>query len=122
LLLTREPYAIDLDAVIAKAGAQGVAMELNADPHRLDIDWRACRVARDKGTIVSIGPDAHSPAGLDHLAMGIGIARKGALGASHVLNSMTAAEVLAFARARRGGRPVDVHARTAQGAPHSAAG
>jgi DNA polymerase (family 10) len=109
LLLTREPYAIDMNAVIAKAGEVGVAVELNADPHRLDIDWRACRVAREKGTLVSIGPDAHSPAGLDHIAMGIGIARKGALGASHVLNSMTAAQVLAFARARR-----DRRARTAQ--------
>jgi DNA polymerase (family 10) len=101
LLLTREPYAIDMNAVIAKAGEVGVAVELNADPHRLDIDWRACRMAREKGTMVSIGPDAHSASGLDHIAMGIGIARKGALGASHVLNSMTAAQVLAFARARR---------------------
>lgn len=101
LLLTREPYAIDIAAVIDKAGANGVAIELNADPHRLDIDWRACRMARERGTLVSIGPDAHSPAGLDHIEMGVGIARKGALGTSHVLNSMSAREILAFARARR---------------------
>jgi DNA polymerase (family X) len=104
LLLTREPYAIDLAAVIEKAGRVGVAVELNADPHRLDIDWRACRLARDAGTLVSIGPDAHSPQGFDNLETGVAVARKGWLGAPHVLNSRTADEVLAFARARRTSR------------------
>ncbi len=103
LLLTREPYAIDMTAVIAKAGAVGVAVELNADPHRLDIDWRLCRIAREHGTLVSIGPDAHSPQGLDHIGFGVGIARKGWLSAHEVLNSRSAAAVLAFARARRDG-------------------
>ncbi len=101
LLLTREPYAIDIAAVIEKAGAVGVAIELNADPHRLDIDWRACRIAQQLGTMVSIGPDAHSPQGFDHLALGVATARKGWLGPSNVLNTRTADEVLAFARARR---------------------
>ena len=108
LLLTREPYAIDLAAVIAKAGEVGVAIELNADPHRLDIDWRACKLARAAGTLVSIGPDAHSPQGLEHLEMGVAVARKGWLEAADVLNSRSASEVLAFARARRGGRPLSV--------------
>jgi DNA polymerase (family 10) len=103
LLLTREPYAIDIAAVIEKAGECGVAMELNADPHRLDIDWRACRIARERGTMVSIGPDAHSPQGLEHLELGVAIARKGGLGAANLLNSRSADEVLAFARARRTG-------------------
>jgi DNA polymerase (family 10) len=103
LLLTRESYAIDLPAVIEKAGRVGVAVELNADPHRLDIDWRACRVAREAGTLVSIGPDAHSPQGFDNLEIGVAVARKGWLGASNVLNSLTAEQVLAFARARRSG-------------------
>ncbi|MBY0490125.1 MAG: PHP domain-containing protein [Gemmatimonadaceae bacterium] len=103
LLLTREPYAIDLEAVIEKAGRVGVAVELNADPHRLDIDWRACRIALDKGTMVSIGPDAHSPAGFENLELGVAVARKGWLGAANVLNSRSADEVLAFAKARRGG-------------------
>jgi len=101
LLLTREPYAIDLEAVIEKAGAVGVAIELNADPHRLDIDWRACRIAAEKGTMVSIGPDAHSPMGLENITLGVAQARKGWLRAQHVLNTRTADEVLAFARARR---------------------
>ncbi|GAB1342553.1 PHP domain-containing protein [Gemmatimonas sp.] len=101
LLLTREAFEIDLDAIIAKAGKVGVAIELNADPHRLDIDWKACRIAADQGTMVSIGPDAHSPQGFDNLELGTAIARKGWLEPRHVLNTRTADEVLAFARARR---------------------
>jgi DNA polymerase (family X) len=109
LLLTREPFAIDMGEVIARAGEVGVAVELNADPHRLDIDWRLCRIARHHGTMVSIGPDAHSPQGLDHITLGIGTARKGWLSALNVLNTRSADAVLAFARARREGRrPADV--------------
>ncbi len=112
LLLTREPYAIDLNEVIRKAGLVGVAIELNADPHRLDIDWRACKLAHDAGTLVSIGPDAHSPQGLDHLEMGVAVARKGWLTAVDVLNSRTADEVLAFARARRNGGSTTLQSMT----------
>ena len=101
LLLAREPYEIDLRAVIEKAGAVGVAIELNADPHRLDIDWRACRLAAECGTMVSIGPDAHSPQGFENLGMGVAIARKGWLGARNVLNTRPVEEILAFAAARR---------------------
>lgn len=101
LLLTREPYAIDMRAVIEKAGAVGVAIELNADPHRVDIDWRMCRMAKECGTLVSIGPDAHSPQGLENAALGIATARKGWLQAGDVLNSRSASQVLEFARARR---------------------
>ncbi len=101
LLLAREPYAIDIRAVIEKAGQVGVAIELNADPHRLDIDWRACRIAAEVGTMVSIGPDAHSPQGFSNLAMGVAIARKGWLSAQGILNTRSADEVLAFAAARR---------------------
>jgi DNA polymerase (family 10) len=82
----------------------GVAIELNADPHRLDIDWRACRIAAETGTMVSIGPDAHSPQGFDNLELGVAIARKGWLSAANVLNTRSADEVMAFASARRGQR------------------
>ena len=47
LLLSRDPYGLDVDAVIEKAAATGVALEINADPHRLDLDWRVARRARD---------------------------------------------------------------------------
>jgi len=101
LLLTREPFAIDLDAVMAKAAEDGVAVELNADPHRFDLDWRVLRNARRHGVRVSIGPDAHTLEGLDHAALGVGMARKGWLSASDVLNASPVEEVLAFAARRR---------------------
>ena len=101
LLLTREPYAIDIDAVLAKAGELGVAVELNADPHRLDLDWRALRGASRHGARVEIGPDAHSVDALDNIRLGIGMARKAWLGADDVINAQGADDVVRFARRRR---------------------
>jgi DNA polymerase (family 10) len=102
LLLTREPYAIDMEAVLQKAAETGVAVELNADPHRLDLDWRLCRTAKQLGVTIEIGPDAHSTTGLDNVEFGIGIARKGWLEADDVLNARSADEVVERARRRRG--------------------
>lgn len=101
LLLQREPYAVDLDAVIEKAAATGVTLELNADPARLDLDWRWCRRANERGVCIEIGPDAHSPRGLDHTFLGVQLARKAWLTATGVLNTRSAAEVVEHARARR---------------------
>ena len=101
LLLTREPYAIDVEAVLEKAVRVGVAVELNADPHRLDLDWRYCRQAKELGVTIEIGPDAHSTAGLDNVHFGIGMARKAWLEASEILNTRDADDVVAFARSRR---------------------
>ena len=101
LLLTREPYAIDLDAVIEKAGERGVAIELNADPHRLDLDWRYCPAAKRSGAMIEIGPDAHSTQSLDNVMIGVGIARKGWLEAGDVLNTGSVEDVLAHAARRR---------------------
>jgi DNA polymerase (family 10) len=105
LLLSRDAYAIDMHAVLEKAAECGVAVEINADPHRLDLDWRLIPHARALGATFEIGPDAHSTQGLDNVAFGVGIARKGGIGRSEVLNARSADQVLAFARARRlGGR------------------
>jgi len=101
LLLTREPYAIDIEAVLEKAVAVGVAVELNCDPHRLDLDWRYCRRAKELGVTIEIGPDAHSPAALDNVHFGIGLARKAWLEAGEILNTRSADDVVAFARKRR---------------------
>jgi DNA polymerase (family 10) len=101
LLLTREPYAIDMEAVMARAGEAGVAIELNADPHRLDLDWRLCRSARRHGVRIEIGPDAHSVDGLENMALGIGMARKGWLAADDVINTRSADDLVAFATRRR---------------------
>jgi len=100
LLLSRDPYGVDLDAVFEKAAATGVAMEINADPHRLDLDWRVLRRARAAGVTISIGADAHSVAGIGNVDYGVGIARKGWLGPADILNTRTATEFLAFAGRR----------------------
>jgi len=101
LLLSREPYALDVEAVLEKAAALGVAVELNADPHRLDLDWRHLQTAKRLGVTIEIGPDAHSARGLDNMEVGVGIARKGWLERADVLNARSADDVVAFARARR---------------------
>ncbi|HEX3532880.1 MAG TPA: DNA polymerase/3'-5' exonuclease PolX [Gemmatimonadaceae bacterium] len=101
LLLSREPYAIDVQAVLEKAADVGVAVELNADPHRLDLDWRYCRQAKELGVTIAIGPDAHSTAGLDNVHFGIGMARKAWLEAGEILNAGSADDILAFAQKRR---------------------
>jgi DNA polymerase (family 10) len=101
LLLTREPFPVDMDAVIERAVEGRIALELNCDPHRLDLDWRWLQVAKQRGATIELGPDAHSPDGLDYLDFGVQIARKGWLEARDVLNAGTADDVLRFARARR---------------------
>jgi DNA polymerase (family 10) len=101
LLLTREPYAIDMDAVLERAGSLGVAVELNADPHRLDLDWRLARAARAHGAKIEIGPDAHSVDGLDNMSLGIGMARKAWLSAGDAINTRSADEFVRFATKRR---------------------
>jgi DNA polymerase (family X) len=105
LLLTREPYDIDLDAVLAKAAALGVAVELNADPNRLDLSWRWCQAAKRAGATVVIGPDAHSVDGLDYMALGVAMARKGWLEPSDIMNTRDADTALvSAARSRRAPR------------------
>ncbi len=104
LLLARDPYPIDIDAVLEKAVAHGVAVELNADPKRLDLDWRILRRAKALGATIAIGPDAHSTRGLETMHIGVGIARKAGTEADDVLNAWDVDDVLAFARARREGK------------------
>jgi DNA polymerase (family 10) len=101
LLLSRDPYGLDLDAVIAKAAVAGVAIEINADPHRLDLDWRVLPQAKAAGVTISIGADAHNLAGIANVEFGVGIARKGGLGADDILNTRSAEDFLAFARKGR---------------------
>ena len=93
LLLRREPYKIDLQKVIDAAIANKVIIEINANPRRLDLDWRLWRRAAERGLMCAINPDAHSAEGLAYFAAGVNIARKGWLEASAVLNCRDAAGV-----------------------------
>jgi len=101
LLLARDPYPIDMHAVIARAAERGVAIEINGDPHRLDLDWRLCAEARAAGVSIVVGADAHSLAGLDNAEWGLGIARKGGLEAGDILNTLDAEGFLDHARKRQ---------------------
>jgi DNA polymerase (family X) len=105
LLLRREPFAVDMNAMMEMAAEQGIALELNCDPNRLDLDWRWVQEALKKGVTIEIGPDAHSPSEFGFVDFGMLIARKGWLEKSDVLNAGTADDVLRFARARREGKP-----------------
>lgn len=88
LLLQRQPYEIDIDAVLKACAAKGVAVEINADPHRLDLDWRHHQRALELGCLLSINPDAHDTASLDLQKWGVKVARKGGVPADRVLNCL----------------------------------
>ncbi|PIU53793.1 MAG: histidinol-phosphatase, partial [Deltaproteobacteria bacterium CG07_land_8_20_14_0_80_60_11] len=103
LLLAREPYAHDLEAILKFAGAHRVIMEINASPYRLDLDWRWLRRAKELGILISINPDAHSLEGLDDVNYGVTTARKGWLAPEDVLNTYPPAEVAELLRRRRAG-------------------
>ena len=108
LLLEREGYAVDVDKVIGAAIANGVVIELNANPWRLDMDWRHWKKAAEKGLLTSINPDAHRTEQLGFYKIGVGIARKGWLTKESVLTTMSLSEIkkwLAARRSLRGQRP-----------------
>jgi DNA polymerase (family X) len=98
LLLQRKGYELDYDKVFDACAANNVAIEINGNCHRLDLDWRYVRQARDKGVMLSIGPDAHDVEGLNDMQYGVGIARKGWLAPEHVVNCLTLKEFLAWTR------------------------
>lgn len=105
LLLSREPLAADWDAVLDAAAESGCAVEVNCNPERLDLDWRYCRRAVERGILLSIDPDAHSVAELGLLPLGIGIARKGWVTREATLNAKSAEELAEWLERRRG-RPL----------------
>ena len=101
LLLRREGYAVNTVKVIDAAIANGVVIELNANPQRLDMDWRHWRAAAGRGLLCAINPDAHDVAGLDFYRAGINSARKGWLTAAQVLNTRGLDAVHQYLRAKR---------------------
>jgi DNA polymerase (family 10) len=96
LLLAREPYELDLERVIDAAAEHGKVIELNANPHRLDLDWRHCKYAKRQGVRIAVNPDAHHTDGLADMKYGLNIARKGWLEAQDIINCMGLVEMTAF--------------------------
>lgn len=92
LLLKREGGNLDLNKLIELAVEENTAIEINANPWRLDLDWRYGNKAKEVGLMTSINPDAHSTDGIDDIRYGVMIARKGKYGPDRVLNTRNAAE------------------------------
>jgi DNA polymerase (family 10) len=93
LLLEREGYAVNVARVIDAAAANGKMIEINANPRRLDMDWRHWHHATEKGVLCVINPDAHDPAGLEFVRAGVRVARKGWLTKERVFNTRPLKEV-----------------------------
>ena len=101
LLLSRAGYALDVETVLEAAAVSGVAIEINADPRRLDLDWRHWRGAKQRGVRTAINPDAHSARSLDVVEYGVYMARKGWLEPSDVINTWTLPAVRKFFKQRK---------------------
>ena len=95
---TLRSHGVQLQEIGKAAARHGKIIELNANPHRLDLDWRDLAKARELGIPISINPDAHSPGGLAHTQFGILAARKGGLEASDIFNTRPLEAVQAYLR------------------------
>ncbi len=100
LLLKREESKLDLNKLIEMASEKGVAIEINANPRRLDLDWRYGNKAQETGLLTSINPDAHTTDGIDHIRYGVMIARKAKFSPDRVLNTLSADEFAKWLRGR----------------------
>ena len=94
LIQKRRPYALNLEKVLEAAAQQGVMMEINAYPERLDLDDVNCRAAMEQGIMISVGTDAHAPNQMEFLPLGISVARRGWLKKEDVANTLTAKGLL----------------------------
>ena len=93
LLLEREPYPVNQQAVIDACAETGTWIELNCNPYRFDLDWRQWQYAKSKGVKCVINPDAHRNEHAGYLRLGAGIARKGWLTKADVINTLPLAQL-----------------------------
>ena len=96
LLLSREPYSLNIKEIIDAAAEFGKILELNSNPHRMDLDWRNCIHAKKKNVKIAINPDAHHIEGLRDISFGIRIARKGWLTKKDCFNCLSPEEVKTY--------------------------
>ena len=96
LLLSRPGYPLNTHKILDACLANGVSIELNASPYRLDLDWRHIYAAMDKGVFVSINPDAHKIEGLKDMTYGVKVGRKGGLLKALTLNALPLNDLIAF--------------------------
>ena len=96
LLLARPGFPLQMSKILDACKANGVSIEMNASPYRLDLDWRHIYEAMDKGIFVSVNPDAHAIAGIQDMEWGVKVGRKGGLLKELTLNALTLAEIKKF--------------------------
>ena len=101
LLMLRKGYPVDMAKILDACSANQVAIEINANCRRLDIDWRYLRYGKEKGIKFAVAPDAHRVEGLDLVVYGLGMARKGWLEPCDLLNAMSADDVLAWCKKKQ---------------------
>jgi DNA polymerase (family 10) len=101
ILLRREGYKLDLERVLQTAAEAGTLVEINASPHRLDLDWIHCKRAKALGVPLVINPDAHATTELSNLSFGIDVARRGWLEKGDVFNTRSLDDVRQFFAERR---------------------
>lgn len=101
LLLARPGYPIDHKKIIDACAANGVIIELNAHPYRLDIDWRWIPYSLEKGVKISINPDAHHVEGFHDMHYGVYAARKGMLDKANCFNALNLAEIVSHFTSRK---------------------
>lgn len=101
LLLRRQGYPIDYKAVIDACAKHNVIIEINANPWRLDLDWRWVRYALDQGVQLSINPDAHHTNGYEDMRYGVLMGRKGHLTKEMTFNAKSVEEVAAYFEMRK---------------------
>lgn len=94
IILRRRPYALNLDRVFEAAAEQGVMMEINAFPNRLDLNDVDAKAAKEHGIMMSIGTDAHAPNHMEFLNLGVAVARRGWLEPGDVINTLPVDELL----------------------------
>ena len=100
LLLSRDGYPINLDEILNVCSAEGVMVEINAHPFRLDLDWRYIRKAGEMNVMMSINPDAHNLGDIDKIRYGVGIARKGWATPQHIFNTFPLEKALKILKRR----------------------
>ncbi len=96
LLLSRDSYKVDMERLIREAAKLNITIEINSNPHRLDLDWRWGKLAREVNLKVAINPDAHSLNGLNDIIYGVFIARKAGIPKENILNTWTVDKLIEF--------------------------
>jgi DNA polymerase (family 10) len=103
LLLSRKGYPVDFKKLIDACAANGVAIEINANPLRLDMDWRWHQYAMEKGVMLSVNPDAHRTTGFYDMHYGVLAARKGGVSPEYCLNAFTLDQIISWFTAKKKG-------------------